>query len=179
MILMLGTPGAGKTTQTRLLAEYLGWKWFSMGELIRRQVRGEERQQMLGGRILADDTPLKLIDETLNSLNGQVDNCVWEGSPRSVSQAQWWLDQVKQGRITIQAVIHLVADASVAEGRMVKRGRLDDHDDNVIETRFREYHKSITPTLDYLKKNGIKLYEIDANGTIEDVTNKIHKCLGV
>lgn len=179
MILMLGTPGAGKTTQTRMLAEYLDWKWFSMGELIRQKVTGKERQEMLVGKIISDETCLRIIDEALQALEDARDNCVWEGSPRSITQAEWWVAQVKSGRLTIKAVIHLVADMNVAEKRMVKRGRLDDHDDNVIDTRFREYRKSIEPTLNYLKENQIKVLEIDANGTIEQVAADVRQLLGV
>jgi len=179
MILILGTPGAGKTTQTRMLAEYLDWQWFSMGELIRQRVSGKERQEMLKGKILGEDTPLRIIDEVLNELGKKADHCVWEGSPRSIGQAEWWIEQAKSGRITIKAVIHLIADVSVAEKRLIKRGRLDDHDDNVIDTRFAEYKKSITPTLDYLRQNGVTVFEIDANETIDEVADNIHKCLGV
>jgi adenylate kinase family enzyme len=52
VILILGTPGAGKTTQARLLSEYLGCKWFSMGELIRAKVTGQDRKDMLAGKII-------------------------------------------------------------------------------------------------------------------------------
>jgi adenylate kinase len=179
MILILGTPGAGKTTQTRLLAEYLGWKWYSMGELIRQKVTGDERKEMLEGKIISDEVTIRIIDESMTELGKQLDDCVWEGSPRSVPQAQWWLDQTKQGRITIKGIVHLVADLNVAEKRLLKRGRLDDHDDNVISTRFREYRKSIEPTLNFFKQNKVPVYEIDANGTIEEISQKIHNCLGV
>jgi adenylate kinase len=179
MIIILGTPGAGKTTQARLLAEHLGCSWFSMGQLIRDNAIGQDRKDMLAGKIISDKVTLGIIDKTLQSIDTIKDECVFEGNPRSIAQAQWWLDQIDQGRFSVKAVIHLVADIAVAEKRLVNRGRLDDHDDNVVETRFNEYKKSITPTLAYLKDHGITVYDVDANGTIEQEADLIYRALGV
>jgi adenylate kinase family enzyme len=50
-----------------------------------------------------------------------------------------------------------------------KRGRLDDYDSGVIEKRFAEYQRSIDPTLTYLEDQGVKVFEIQAAGTMEEV----------
>ncbi|MBX4188774.1 nucleoside monophosphate kinase, partial [Candidatus Saccharibacteria bacterium] len=160
MILILGNPGAGKTTQTHLLGEYLKCPWFSMGELIRDNVTGDDRKAMLAGKIIDDDVTLNIVDKALDGLDLVNKECVFEGNPRSIKQAEWWLGQQAAGRLKITGLIHMVADPKVAEDRMIKRGRLDDHDDNVIETRFNEYQRSVQPTLDFLIKNGVKVHTI-------------------
>jgi adenylate kinase len=179
MIIVLGTPGAGKTTQTQLLGEYLNRPWFSMGELIRQKVTGKEREEMLAGKIIDDEVTLRIVDEALKPLDTVNQECVFEGNPRSIRQAQWWLDQIKSGRFNIKGVLHLVVSHKIAHQRMENRGRIDDTDEQVIQKRFEEYHRSITPTLEYLKEHGVKVYEIDASGTIEEVADEIHKTLGV
>lgn len=179
MILILGNPGAGKTTQTRLLAEYLNAPWFSMGELIRQNVAGKDRLEMLSGKIISDDTTLDIVDKALKQVDTANQQCVLEGNPRSITQADWWLKQAAAGRFKLAGIIHMVADPSVAEERLVKRGRLDDHDEDVIEKRYAEYRRSITPTLNYMVKNGVKVHEINADGSIEDVAADIRKVLGV
>lgn len=179
MILILGNPGAGKTTQTRLLAEHLNCPWFSMGELIRTNVTGKDRREMLAGKIIGDQVTLGILEQTLKGIDTAGSECVFEGNPRSVTQAKWWLDQAAGGRFKLTGVIHMVADPKIAEERMVKRGRLDDHDDDVIDKRYDEYRRSITPTLDYMTKNGVKVHEINANGSIGDVAADIRKVLGV
>jgi adenylate kinase len=179
VIIILGTPGAGKTTQARLLAEHLGCQWFSMGQLIRDSVTGQDRKQMLAGKIIGDKVTMEIVDKALSGVDTANQECVFEGNPRQVAQAKWWLQQVESGRFKITAVVHLVANLDVAEKRLVNRGRLDDHDDSVVETRFDEYNKTITPTLDYLKSHGVVIHNVDANGTIEEEANLIRQALGV
>ncbi len=179
MIIILGTPGAGKTTQARLLAEKLGCRWFSMGQLIRDEVKGQDRKDMLAGKIINDEITLGIIDKILKSIDTNKQEVVFEGNPRSIPQAKWWLKQITNGRFSVKAVIHLVAEPVVAAKRLVNRGRLDDHDENVVDTRFDEYYKSITPTLEFLKTHGVKVYDVDANGTIEQEAELINKRLGL
>jgi adenylate kinase len=178
MILILGNPGAGKTTQTKLLAGYLNCPWFSMGELIRKGVEGKDRQDMLAGKIIRDDVTLSFVDKALDKVDTKKE-VVFEGNPRSIPQAQWWMNQAAAGRFKITGVIHMVADPAVAQQRMLKRGRLDDHDDDVIEKRYAEYRRSISPTLDYLITHDVPVFEINGNGTIDEIANAIHKALGV
>jgi adenylate kinase len=179
MILLLGTPGAGKTTQTKLLAEYLNCPWFSMGELIRQNVTGQDRKDMLSGKIISDEATLRIVDNALSSVDTTNRECVFEGNPRSTSQAKWWIDQQKAGRFRVKGIIHLVINPKIAEQRLQKRGRLDDYDSGVIGKRFAEYKRSIDPTLTYLEDHGMKVFEIQASGTIEEVSKRIHSTLEI
>jgi adenylate kinase len=115
MILFLGTPGAGKTTQTKLLAEYLNCPWFSMGELIRQNATGQDRKDMLAGKIISDEATLGIVDKALKAVELTNQECVFEGNPRSIRQAQWWIEQQRVGRFKVKGVIHLVIDSSIAE----------------------------------------------------------------
>jgi adenylate kinase len=179
MIIMLGTPGAGKTTQTKMLAEHLNCPWFSMGELIRQYSSGQDRKDMLSGKIISDESTLKIVDKALADINTASEECIFEGNPRSITQAKWWIEQQKTGRFKIKGIIHLVIEPSIAEERLQKRGRLDDYDSGVIEKRFAEYQRSIDPTLTYLEDHGMKVFEIQAAGTIEEVAKRIHAALEV
>jgi adenylate kinase len=179
MIILLGTPGAGKTTQTKLLAEYLKCPWFSMGELIRQNATGQDKKDMLAGKIISDEATLGIVGATLAKIDLKNNECVFEGNPRSVAQAQWWINQQKKGLFNIKGIIHLVIDPTVAEDRLQKRGRLDDYDSGVIEKRFAEYQRSIDPTLTFLEDQGVKVFEIQAAGTIEEVSKRIHTALDI
>lgn len=179
IICVLGTPGAGKTTEAELLAKYLDCPWFSMGELIRAKATGQDRQDMLDGKIIDDTVTMRLVDDAIASVEPNAKQCIFEGNPRRIPQVDWWLAQVKSGRIKIKGIIHLSADPAIAADRLNKRGRVDDASDHIVEKRLAEYKRFITPTLDYLKQHNIPIQELNANGTIEEVADQIHKALGL
>jgi len=178
MIIILGTPGAGKTTQTKLLAQFLDCPWVGMGELMRQNVKGADRKAMLAGKILSDELTLKILGNALKILDVDKKECIVEGNPRSLNQAKWWVEQVKAGKIKQPIILHLVAKKQISAARMVERGRLDDHDKGVVESRFAEYDRSINDVLGYFKNAGYKVVDVDSNGSIEEVAGHVHKALG-
>ena len=179
MIILLGMPGSGKTTQTEALGEFLNCPWFSMGEIIRQKATGQDREQMLAGKIIADEPTLKLLWDELKPLDLVNKECVVEGNPRSIPQAEWWLDKIKKKQVNFTGLVHLVMDVEDAENRLAQRRRVDDEDIRVLKQRFAEYHRTITPTLEFLKKHGIKARKVDAAQDIEKVEADIKKVLGI
>ncbi len=179
MIIILGMPGSGKTTQTEGLAELLGCPWFSMGEIIRQKATGENRRLMLEGKIIPDEPTLKMLWDELKGHDLVNKECIVEGNPRSIPQAQWWLEKINSGQIKFTALIHLVISAEDAEKRLSKRHRVDDEDIQVLHKRFAEYHRKVTPCLDYLKEYGLEVHQIDAAQDIEKVDADIRKALNL
>jgi adenylate kinase len=178
MISLLGTPGAGKTTQTKLLAEYLDCPWFSQGELIRQHATGQARQDMLEGKIINDEVTLKILADALANVDIKNQECVVEGSPRTLRQARWWEERINDGDFRMTGFVHLVVDESIANQRLLKRGRMDDHE-KVVKKRFSEYYHNTGNALEYLRTKGFPVYEVDASSSIEEVAKRIHKVLGV
>ncbi len=169
-------PGAGKTTQTQLLAEKLNCPWLSMGELIRQQATGEARAQMLEGKIIDDEVTLDILYRALKPLEVEKKQCVLEGNPRSIRQAQWWMKKINDGEIKLDGIIHLVIDDEETKRRLAKRGRLDDTA-VVMEKRIAEYNRTVVPTLEYLKGQGFEIHRVEAEGTIQEVASHIQKAL--
>jgi adenylate kinase len=179
MIILLGMPGAGKTTQTRLLAESLGCPWLSMGALIRDHATGQARAEMLEGKIIDDGITLEILAKALQPIDTAKDECIVEGSPRSIRQAKWWLEKFKKGEIKLTGILQLSLGVEEAERRLDGRGRVDDDDLRVVHRRFEEYKRSITPTVGYLKEQGIEVHEIDASKSIEEVAKAIRASLNL
>jgi adenylate kinase len=179
MILLLGMPGSGKTTQTQILAEHLDCPWFSMGEIIRQKATDGDRDLMLEGKIIPDDPTLKMLWNELKGLDLVNKECIVEGNPRSIPQAEWWLAKIKKGEIKFTGLIHLVISAEDAENRLAQRHRVDDEDIAVLKKRFAEYHAKVSPTLEYLKKHGLKVHQIDAAQGIHKVEVDIKKALNL
>lgn len=179
MILLLGMPGAGKTTQTEMLSKYLNCPWFSMGQLIRDHASGQDRAEMLAGKIIGDEITLKILGDALASVDTAKDECVVEGNPRSIPQADWWLAKIKAGQVKLTGIVELTIDPVLAEQRMTSRGRLDDDDKKVVQKRLDEYNRSVVPTLKYLEEQGTAVHRVDGTGSVEEVADRIHKALGL
>lgn len=160
MIILMGVAGAGKSMQGRLFADEHGYAWISTGELFRVLVTGKRRQQMLEGKLLDDDEVIELIDKTLAMIDLNKE-FVLDGFPRTKTQADWVLRQVKDGRFKLTAIFNLTASPEVVKERLLKRGRQDDTEE-VIKKRFAEYDAVTLPIIDYFRKAGAKVYDIAA-----------------
>jgi len=178
MINLLGVAGSGKSTQGRSLAEYLHCPWVSTGEILRTNLTGSLREEMLHGKIIDDTTTLGLLGAKLKAEGANKHECVVDGTPRTLAQAEWMVDQASQGQIMMTGVVHLTMDQAAAKERLLKRGRPDDTEAAVTE-RFAEYEESALPILAYLKQQGVSVYDVDADGTVEEVAERIRKALGV
>ena len=160
MIVFMGVAGSGKSMQGRLLADELGLPWLSTGEFLRMLVSGEQRKEMVAGKLLDDQQIIALVQKIFHLIHSN-EEFVLDGFPRSAAQADWLLAQVKHGQLKITAVIHLQASAEVVQKRLLSRGRPDDTK-QAINERFEEYEEAIKPILDHFRKAGIPVCEIDA-----------------
>lgn len=173
MIVLMGVAGAGKSMQGRLFADEHGYAWISTGELFRVLVTGERRQQMLEGKLLSDEEVIELVDRTLNLINVE-EEFLLDGFPRTKAQADWLLEQIHAGRLTMNAVINLEATPEVVKKRLLARGRQDDTEE-VIEHRFAEYREVTLPMVDYFKQENMPVYTINADQDPITVHDEIMK----
>jgi adenylate kinase family enzyme len=84
--------------------------------------------------------------------------------------------QSKAGRFPIKEVIHLSASENAVKTRRRARGGADDQED-VIEERFREYAQLTRPLLDWYRQHGIKVVDIDAERSPDQVHADLIKLL--
>lgn len=171
MILLMGLPGSGKGTQGKMMADTRGYHLISMGELVRMYVTGERRQKMLAGELLDDEEIISIVDKVLSSIPDD-EECVLDGFPRTVRQAEWLLGGVKAGRFKINHIFHLAASEEAVKARLKARGRLDDQD-SVIEERFREYNRLTRPVLTWLQQAGLTVTEINAERSASEVNDDV------
>ena len=161
MIILMGVAGAGKSMQGRMFADEHGYAWISTGELFRVLVTGKRRQQMLEGKLLSDEEVIQLIDKTLKQMVDTNQEFLLDGFPRTKPQADWLLEQVKQGRFKLTAIFNLQASPEIVKERLLERGRQDDTE-AAIKRRFDEYETVTLPIIDYFRQAGIQVYDIDA-----------------
>ncbi|MBC7708332.1 nucleoside monophosphate kinase [Polaromonas sp.] len=161
MIILMGVAGAGKSMQGRLFADEHGYAWISTGELFRVLVTGQRRAEMLEGKLLSDKEVIALVDRTL-SLIDLNEEFLLDGFPRTKVQTDWLLKEVETGRLQLTAVFNLTASPEVVKKRLLARGRQDDTE-TAIDKRFHEYETMTLPIVDYIRKAGAPVYDIDAD----------------
>lgn len=167
----MGVAGAGKSMQGRLFADEHGYAWISTGELFRVLVTGTRRQQMLEGKLLSDDEVIALVDKTLKMIDLDKEFLL-DGFPRTKTQADWLMEQIISGRLHLTAVVNLSATPEIVKERLLARGRQDDTEE-AINRRFAEYEEVTMPILDYFRRAGAKVYDIDAAQDPQTVHNDI------
>jgi adenylate kinase len=178
-IVIFGAPGSGKGTQSDLIIEKYGLHHISTGEILREEI---ENQTALGliadeyisqGQLVPDqmiiDMFVDILDKTANSKG-----YIFDGFPRTISQAQALDDLLRERNTSVAAVLNLSVEEAELIERILKRGNVSGRSDDNPETvqkRLTVYKEQTEPLKEYYKKKG-KLFKIK-NGPIEDVFENI------
>lgn len=171
MIIVVGVAGSGKSTQSRMLAEVEGWRWISMGELLRAALQGDLREEMNSGKLLDDTTVQSILTQELAKDVPQR-NVILDGFPRRVVQAEWLLDAVDRMGGAIDAIVHLSAHEPIVLERLLRRGRPDDKPEAINE-RFLEYEHDIKPLLELFATHGVPIVEVNGEQHPDEVQNDV------
>jgi adenylate kinase len=113
-IILLGPPGAGKGTQSRIIQDKYNLVHISTGDMCRDEVKraspiGKEIQQIMdSGRFPSDEIILSLFENHLKELKGQ--GVILDGIPRTLNQAQKIKDIFARLGRTVDGVIQIAVD---------------------------------------------------------------------
>lgn len=116
-IILLGSPGAGKGTQAKLIAEKYQIPQISTGDILREAIQkntglGNQVKAIVdSGRLVTDDIMIQLVQERLKQSDCE-SGFLLDGFPRTVEQAEA-LQQL--------APIDIVIDIEVPEDELIKR----------------------------------------------------------
>ena len=124
-IVMFGSPGSGKGTQSKYLVEWLGIPQISTGDMLREHIRqGSEigksiESRMRAGSLVSDE----LVNELVRQRIAQPDakrGFILDGYPRTPEQAAEMMRLLASVGAE-EVVIHLVVDYNVIISRMTGR----------------------------------------------------------
>ena len=139
-LVFLGPPGAGKGTQAKRMADELGSRHASTGDIFRAAVAegselGRTVQSYLdGGKLVPDALTSRVVEEMVVE---RVADFILDGFPRTVPQAEM-LDQMLAARgQKLDAVVYYHLDEETAVERLT--GRL------VCKACGRNYHRKFMP----------------------------------
>ncbi len=206
-ILLIGKPGAGKGTITKLL-EQEGFLQLSTGDLLRAEIAtgsemGKEIDQLLlKGKFATDEMIFTMVDGFMNK---NIDkSIIFDGFPRNVKQASACFEN----GLKFDKIFLLNIDDEVLEERIIHRrvhqksGRVynvktmppkvegkddftgeplvqrNDDKPEVLKNRLKEYREQTEPIVEFLRKKGMNIIELDASGPIEQQLITVKDKLG-
>lgn len=137
-IIFLGSPGAGKGTQARLIAEKFKLPQIATGDMLRQaitagtQLGASVKKVMDSGKLVPDELMIEIVKERISQPDCQ-DGFILDGFPRTLPQAQALIDHGIQ--------INYVIEVTVDDEEIIQRmsGRL------THPASGRVYHKQFNP----------------------------------
>ena len=202
-VIFLGPPGAGKGTQAKDLAARYKVPHLSTGDMLREHVSkgtplgAKAKPIMEQGGLVPDSLVLKMVAERIERPDCS-HGFVFDGFPRTVAQAQYLGELLKQHGFRRPFVIHLVIDPSLllrritgrrmckiggeiyniherpprTEGRCDKDGgelvQRQDDREEIVAPRLQAYEKQTAPLVAYYRRLGL-LNDVDAAKSVEEV----------
>ncbi len=175
MIVIMGIAGAGKGTQSKLLAEERGWAWISTGELFRAAIADGKYPDYFRGKLISDEETINLLTEALHKLDHSKE-VILDGFPRNSSQTKWLLSESGNKHCGEIIVIRLLISKEATLERLKLRHRVDDTEE-AIHQRFRDYDSESGPIVSLFEEHGTRIYSVNADQTVEQVHQSILRCL--
>ncbi len=183
-IILIGPPGCGKGTQSKLLSKRLGFQHISTGDLIREE---QEKGTAIGklaknlsdkGNFLPDEIVTTLVKQKIIESVNNI-GFVFDGYPRTVDQAKSLDEFLFNRRVPIHSIINITASDLTVNERILKRAESENRPDDkpeLIPTRIQNYKTKTVPVLDYFKtRKGV--VEINGDESSEKVYSVIENIL--
>ena len=181
-LVLFGPPGAGKGTQSNLLIDKYNLVHLSTGDILRGEIIAgttlgmEAKALMDRGDLVPDEVVIAMISSKLDN-NPAANGFIFDGFPRTAAQAEALDNLLEDKGTSISAMLSLKVEDEELIRRLLSRGkdsgRADDQDESIIANRINEYNNKTAPLKEYYSAQN-KLSEIEGNGTVEDIAEKLN-----
>lgn len=180
-IVLFGKPGAGKGTQAEFLKGKYNLTHLSTGDIFRFNIKNDTdlgklaKTYMDKGDLVPDEVTIQMLQNEVDK-NPDSAGFLFDGFPRTISQAEALDSFLETKNQSITATIALEADDEVLVQRLLERGktsgRPDDQDEEKIRNRYQEYNEKTAPLMNYYKEQN-KFYAVNGIGSIAEITERL------
>ena len=189
-LILLGPPGAGKGTQSQVIAQKSGIPQLSTGEMLRAAVKAgtpiglKAKAIMTAGGLVSDAIVIGIIADRIAEPDC-AKGFILDGFPRTLQQAAALDNLLKVKGLKLDAVIELKVDDSILTSRIETRAketlaaggtvRADDNAE-ALRTRLMAYYRETAPLTGYYFAHEL-LKTVDGMASIDAVTRQIDENL--
>ena len=180
-IVLFGPPGAGKGTQSQKLIEKYQLVHLSTGDLLRGEINAgttlglKAKELMDKGILVPDEVVVGMIENKIKE-NSMAKGFIFDGFPRTVTQAQALDYMLSQNNTSITCMIALEVEDEELFKRVLLRGqtsgRPDDQNETLVRKRITEYNEKTLPVADYYRKQN-KFLSVYGIGEIDEIFSTI------
>ena len=179
-IIIFGPPGAGKGTQSKFIVNKFNLYQLSTGDLLRKEIKnktklGSEITSIINsGELVSDDIVSNLIEKFISS-DTYKNKIIFDGYPRTLSQAKNLDDLLKKYKQKIDIVLKLSVSLETVKKRILQRQTQENRDDDNEEVaikRYRTYEKSSEPVIEYYNQSDL-LQVVNGEATISEINSEI------
>ncbi len=184
-IVLFGKPGAGKGTQAEFLKTKYKLVHISTGDLFRYNISNNTplgnlaKSYMDNGDLVPDEVTIGMLKASVEA-NSKGKGFIFDGFPRTFSQAKVLDEFLDQKGMSISAMIALEVDEEILVKRLLDRGkisgRIDDMDKSKIRNRFKEYNLKTSILRDYYNKQN-KFHSISGIGSIKEINLRLSELI--
>lgn len=180
-IVLFGKPGAGKGTQAAFLKSEYDLVHISTGDLFRFNIKNKTelgisaKSYLDKGDLVPDRVTIDMLENEVDK-NQDAKGFIFDGFPRTESQAEALDIFLESKLMKITATLSLEAEDGILINRLLERGkssgRVDDQDESKIKNRFEEYNQKTAPLINYYKRQN-KFHSINGIGSIKEITERL------
>ena len=179
-LIIFGPPGAGKGTQSKYIANKYNLYQLSTGELLRNEIKnktelGSKISAIINsGELVSDEIVSNLIEKFISN-NNYKNKIIFDGYPRTLSQAKNLDNLLNKYKQKIDIVLKLSVNLETVKKRILERqtqeNRADDNEEIAIK-RYRTYEKSSDPVINYYKQSNL-LKVVNGEAGISEINSEI------
>ena len=179
-IVIFGPPGAGKGTQSNLIAKKFKLHQLSTGELLRKEIKdgtelGKQISSIINaGNLVSDVIVGDLIEKYLSNkiYNSRL---IFDGYPRNLAQARNLDHLLEKYGQKIDIVLKLSVSLETIKKRILERKTLEkrvDDSENIAIKRYETYENNIKPVIDFYKQSNL-LKVVNGETSISEISDEI------